>query len=242
MTGEPKLENFLTNLADASFSLEELTKDKDELAELLWYLDGSRSKQVVTSLKEWPNKNDRENIIKNVVSLYPLSQYLVREILTDISGSDYYFIGGFDIEELTYKKLRERLKETQGQSVKTTKRFQEYQEDIDKLIEEANKLEADAEKFRDLKLKKEDLIARVNALRQETDEDTMRQIIAELEDEQRNLEWQKTRQEEMKQKHKKMINDIKLELQSNEKKLDESELELLRELIETFPPDAEDGK
>ena len=244
MVREPKMESFFANLSDEHFSLNKLADNRDGLEELFYYLEESHCRQVTDAIKNLSDDAgdySRKNIVANLVRLYPLSQDLVHKILQDIPQSDYYFIEGFDVNEKVYKALKHILKDAQGKSVTTTKRFQEYQEDVEKLAKDAENMEQKAGQFQELRQRKRELEARIEELRRETDEKQINNKIAELEDEARSLEREKERQQARTAELHGIINDVKRELNAMKDNFDSDEdLELLGELLKNFPQDAED--
>lgn len=244
MGREPKMESFFTNLSDTNFSLKELAENREELEELLYYMEASRCKQVTDAIRKLSDEEveySKRNIVSNLVRLYPLSQDLVHKILQDIPKSDFYFIEGFDLNEKVYKILKQGLKDAQGKSVTTTKRFQEYQEDVEKLARDAESLEEKALQFQELRQRKKQLEGRIEELRRETDEAEMAREIAALEDEERSLQnTKKQKEQEISDLHG-TINSVKRELDALQDNFDHGEeLELLGELLKKFPLDAED--
>ena len=82
-----KIERFWAILENEAFSLEDLISDEgkesNNLAELLWYLDKSRSKVVMEQLKDVKSMDETryQAIVQNLAHLYPLSQHLIKEVL-----------------------------------------------------------------------------------------------------------------------------------------------------------------
>jgi len=248
MVAEPKLERFFANLSDENFSVGEFSDNPGELEEILYYMDELKSRQITDALRAMSNEDyagdySPKNIIANLVKLYPLSQNIVHKILQDVPKSDHYFIEGFDVNERVYNALKHILKEAQTQNPSSTNRFQEYKKDVDKLAKDAEGLEQKAKEFQELRDQKRELEARVAALRRETDGEEIKKDIAELEDEERSLRRQKERQEEKKAELRSLIDNAKRELSEMQDNLEsDEELNLIRELLEKFPIDAEESR
>ena len=104
---EPKIDHFLSMLADKNFQPVALKDNLDNMAEVLWYIDPERAKggEVVNKLIEAPESNEvkteerRKQIITNLAKLYPLSQNLVLNILRNVDYSDDAFLVGFDLQQ-----------------------------------------------------------------------------------------------------------------------------------------------
>lgn len=163
MSSEPKLDSFLLNLSDTDFSLKELAENRDELEELLYYMEASHCKQVTDEIWKLTDSDDeggkysKRHIVINLVKLYPLSQDLVREILKGIKNSDQWFCEGVDVDEKVLHILRERLKKAKEDCINSTNRFNDYQKDVEKLADDAKSMEEQASQFQDLRQKNRNL-------------------------------------------------------------------------------------
>ena len=243
MARDPNIESFFALVEDEDFALEKLTSDDstDNLQELLWYMDESRVGQVCNSLKQKDDEH-RDMIIKNLAKIYPLSRTLIFEIMSEIRGSDFMFIKGFDIGSNFIDMLKAVLNEIENKSGgKMTKLFQDYKKDIENKQKEAEKLFEASVEFKSLQAEKQRLETEIEKLNSETNETQLKQDISQLKDKESRLKNKLRQHKEDYQKLHETINDLKVELSSMENKMDsQEEIQMLRELIKKFPPDTED--
>lgn len=240
MAREPKLESFFENLVDENFSVKEYATDRDDLAELLYYADKDNSRQVLDEILEKDEKI-REKIVENLTKLYPLTQDIIFEILKEFQKSDTMFLNGFDPEDRVLKHLNSVLKDVKEKRINLTKKVDDYNSKIEKLKNNMSELEDKRSEFNDKIKEKEELEARIEILKKETTEGALNSEVESLEIEEKNLQNQKRRLEEKREQLHKIIDDIKGEIVVLKERAEPGEeLDLMRELLQKFPPDAED--
>ena len=245
MTRDPNIESFFAVLEDEDFAPEKLINDdggSDELQEIIWYMNESRVDQICDELNR---KDDvrRTRVIQNIAQLYPLSRALLMRVLVRFRGSDYYIVRGVDLNAQFLDLIRHLLKDIENQTGRTTKRFQEYKRDVENRARDIETLRAASAQFKDLKDERDRLEIELERLRRESDDDTLRRDIDALKDEEVELRNKIRQTRADYDKRHATVNELKLELQAAQDRLNAGEeLSLLRELIEKFPPDVEDDK
>ena len=245
MARDPNIENFFAVLEDEDFSINKVIdsdKGNENLQEFLWYMNESRVEQICEELKKKEDSR-RDLVIKNLSQLYPLSRNLLNQIFSSIRGSDYHFIKGFDIGRQFLDTVKSLLLDIENKTGRTTKLFQDYKKDVEKKEQEAENLRMASEQFKELKEQRDRLELEIQRLQTEVDGGKLKQDIENLKDEELKLRNRLRQNEEDYNKRHATVNELKNELQAMESKLDSNEeLELLRELLNKFPPDVEDEK
>ena len=245
MTRDPNIESFFAILEDEEFEPAKLIDDEggaDNLQEILWYMNESRVDQICDELNQ---KDDarRTRVIQNVARLYPMSRALLYKILSRIRGSDYYVMRGVDLNGQLLNLIKQLLDDIASQTGKTTKRFQDYRRDVENRKNEVETLRAASEQFKELKDERDRLDREIEQLRREADSGSLTRDIEALKDEELELRNRLRQNQADYDKRHATVNELKLELQSMQSRLDSGEeLRLLRDLLEKFPPDAEDEK
>ena len=245
MAQDPNIKSFFATLEDEAFSIEKLIDengDSDNLQEFLWYVSESRVEQVCEELKN-KEADKQDIIITNLSRLYPLSRELIFQILMEIRGSDHLFIKGVDVSQQLLDSLKNILNEVESKSGRTARRFQDYKKEVEKKAQEAQQLKASTAEFKELQSEKHKLEEEIENLRQEADEGKLKQDITNLKEEEANLRRKIEQNKEDYDKRHATVDQLKWELQSIESRMDsKEELRLLQDLIQKFPPDAEDEK
>lgn len=245
MAREPNIGGFFAILDDEDFAVEKLidaSGNSDNLQEILWYMDEDRARQISVELRKKDDKS-RGRVIQNLARLYPLSRNLLYRILTDIRGSDYHFVKGFDMSRQFLDIVSSLLADIESKSGKNTRTFNDYKESVESLRRESERLRAASEQFKDLKAERDRLESEIERLKTEADAGKLNREIEELRDEERELRNRLRQLEEDHAKRHKTVNDLKNELRALESKADSGkELQLLQQLFREFPPDVEDEK
>lgn len=243
-----KLEEFLILLSDKkNYPIDTAAKEMDfeerreRLDLLLTYLSDEYA-ATVWSAAEKKEQAQREVIMENLMSLYPLSQALVRHILQREPQSDGFLIRGADAGGKVFKKLKEivaemrKEKTSNGESMTT--KFQKYEADIQKLEADVNKLEDDSKELQKYKDKKRELEEKKEQLEKDRDPEAREQILASLNEEIEKIKDEKESFTKTVESKKEYLSSIKRELSKEKDNVESSEEKrLLRELLKNFPLD-----
>lgn len=188
---------------------------------------------------------ERNNVMTNVMSLYPLSQHLVRYILQNMPDGENQLVKGLDLGKQVCQTVAEILQKMRLNipSDECARRFNDYDENIQVLEGEIaaldKKLIADkeaAEKKKRLeseKKRKEEELKNVSSLDKQ-----IKDIKNEIED----LNRQKQEKNEDLEEQNRKINKLRKEIEDNLKqemdRLDNpQEKQLLRDLLKQFAKD-----
>ena len=244
---EPKIDHFLSLLADKNFGPIALNENPDNIAEVLWYIDPERAGSVLNKLIESPEKNEvkteerRKQIITNLTKLYPLTQSLVLDILRNVNYSDDAFLVGFDLQQKVKQQIKSIMDNVKDKRLKLTGDVSRYTKEIEELNAEKEDLLQSADEHREAKERLENLRSEVQRLRHETDEEELTRRINELEGEKNRLEEELVRQKDEQNKRSAEIEHLARELEAMQDRLDPGEeTRLLRDLLRKFPHDAEE--
>ena len=152
MAFEPNKENFMARLKAADFEVSDLLEDADALQEVLWYLDSRRAREIVDTLFD-PKETSRaqaEQLIRNFAKLYPLSKSLIMNIMADVREGardgnrriyrDAAFLEGFDAMETTRRVILDTFREISKRVNRPTREVINYQQALDRLNGERDKL------------------------------------------------------------------------------------------------------
>lgn len=243
---EPNKENFMVRMTAEEFKVEDLLEDFDALKEVLWYLDGRRTREIVDTLFDAATTSRKQaaQMIKNLAKLYPLSKPLIMSIMADnrelpregdrIIYRDASFLDGFDAAESTRRMIIATLSKIDERIRQITVDVKIYRQSLNNLEGERDRLNQSAEALEDLRNERDKLQAEVDKLREEADEEKLRVTLERLESEKRR------RQDEI-QEQRRRLDKVEAELKALENQIDSSEeAQLIKELLKKFPSDAED--
>lgn len=248
---EPKIDHFLSMLADKNFQPVALKDNLDNMAEVLWYIDPERAKggEVVNKLIESPESNEvkteerRKQIITNLAKLYPLSQNLVLNILRNVDYSDDAFLVGFDLQQKVKQQIKSIMDKVKDRRGKLTGDVSRYTKEMEQLNAEKEELLQSADEHREARERLENLRSEVERLQQETDVQEMKRRTSEYESEKNRLEAELARQKDEQNKRSAEIEHLARELEAIQDRLDPGdETRMLRDLLRHFPKDTEDSQ
>ena len=188
---------------------------------------------------------ERNNLLTNVMSLYPLSQHLVRYILQNMTDSENQLVKGLDLGKqvcLTVAEILQKMRLDIPHD-KCARRFNDYDRDIQALEREIagldQALSADkeaAEKQKRLeseKKRKEEELKNVSSLDKQLEE-----IKIEIENLKRQQQEKKAKIEERNKERDKWRKEIEDNLKQELDRLDNpQEKQLLRDLLKQFAKD-----
>lgn len=253
MDFEPGKESFLARLKASDFNPSNLLEDVTALAEILWYLDERRTQEIVIEIltPEKTSRADAEQIITNLAKLYPLSRALVGKIMSSLrkpkyeDGVELYrdaeFLEGYDVAKTMRDEIVKTFSEVESKVIRITKEVQNYKNDLARLNKDKSELERNLAQLREVAAERDRVQAEVAQLRIDTDEQTLRKQIEELNNERNQLEATKAEHKLRVEQSEKSIRDVKAELRDLEKTSNrDEEINLIRELFKKFPNDAED--
>ena len=188
---------------------------------------------------------ERNNVLTNVMSLYPLSQHLVRYILQNMPDGENQLVKGLDLGKQVCQTVAEILQKMRLNipSDECARRFNDYDENIQVLEGEIaaldKKLIADkeaAEKKKRLeseKKRKEEELKNVSSLDKQ-----IKDIENEIEDLNRQKQEKNAQLEEQNRKINKLRKEIEDNLKQEMDRLDNpQEKQLLRDLLKQFAKD-----
>lgn len=184
---------------------------------------------------------ERSNVLTNVMSLYPLSQHLVRYILQKIPDGENQLVKGLDLGKQVCQTIAKILQNMRLDILgeKSAKRFNDYERDIQALEREIANLSADkeaAEKQKRLeseKKRKEEELKNVSSLNKQLED-----IKNEIEDLNRRKQEKIAQLEEQNRKRNKWRKEIEDNLKQEMDRLDNpQEKQLLRDLLKQFAND-----
>ena len=253
MAFEPNKENFMARLTATDFEVEDLLEDGDALQEVLWYLDGRRTREIIDTVfdAKATTRSRAAQLIKNLAKLYPLSKPLIMGIMADVrevsrdDGRRLYrdasFLEGFDAAEETRRAILATFKEIGGRVIRLTREVSDYQRSLEQLKGERERLNQAAGKLEDLRRERDELQVQVDKLREDTDEKNLRAQNENLRVALEQLEGEKRRRQAENQEKERRIAEIKAELNDLTKRTDSSEeMRMIKDLLKKFPSDAED--
>ena len=253
MAFEPNKENFMARLTAPDFKVEDLLEDVDALQEVLWYLDGRRTREIVDTVfdAKATTRLRAAQLIKNLAKLYPLSKPLVMGIMADVrevsrdDGRRLYrdasFLEGFDAAEETRRAIIVTFKEIGGRVIRLTKDVGKYRQELEQLEGERERLNQAAGDLEELRRERDALQAQVDKLREDTDEKKLREQNENLRVVLEQLEGEKRRRQAENQEKERRIAEVKDELRDLAKRTDSSEeTRMIKDLLKKFPSDAED--
>ncbi len=253
MDFEPSKEGFLARLKASDFNPSNLLDDINALQEILWYFDEERTHEIVVEILT-PSKTSRadaEQIITNLAKLYPLSSALIKKIMSSLRNPKYEdgvelyrdaeFLDGFDVAKIMRDEIVKTFSDVENRVVRLTKEVQNYKNDLARLNKDKSELERNLAKLRDVAAERDRVQAEVEQLRIDTDEQKLKKQIEDLNNEKNQLEAIKAEHKSRINQREKSIRDVKAELQDLEKHSNrDEEIQIIRELFQRFPNDAED--
>lgn len=253
MAFEPNKENFMARLAAKDFNAADLLEDVDALQEVLWYLDGRRTREIVDTLFDVKatSRLQAAQVIKNLAKLYPLSKPLVMSIMAEVREPAYEgnkkiyrdatFLEGFDAAEETRRAILETFRQIGEHIIRLTKDVTNYQRSLEQLKNEREKLNESSDKLNALRRERDELQAQVDKLRNDADEKILREQNESLRVEFDKLQAEKRRRQVERQNWTRQIDELKAELQDLADHTEETEeTRMIRDLLKKFPSDAED--
>lgn len=185
-------------------------------------------------------KNERENVLINLMKLYPFSQNIVLELLRKREQYDDMFVRGVDFNECVYKCLKEKLNDMRrafGEG-RLTKRFEDYEADIKDLGKKIEELQSNISKNHEYYEKKQHLEAELKDLEKEFQKEEQETCLAKLEKEINEIKNKKTIYEKEIKEKKDKLKKIKEELELEKDKFEDKDMNMhLRELLKKFPAD-----
>lgn len=253
---EPNKENFMARLTSKNFSVEELLDDVDSLKEVLWYLDGGRTREIVETLfdAEVTSREESAQLIKNLAKLYPLSKSLIMSIMADSRElphavndrplyRDYLFLNGFDAAEETRLAIIATFNEINSNLFLLTREVKKYRKSLEELEGERDRLNETTETLETLRHERDELQAQIDRLRADNDEQKFREENENLHGTLIRLEGEKKRRQAELAEKRCCIKLLTAELAASaDKDKSAEETQLLKELMKKFPSDAEDFK
>lgn len=234
---EPQLTNFLILLEDPGFKTSRLDKE-DTLREVLCYLRSEQNRSVIEALKK-KNPAERQNIIRNLAALYPLSRNLVEAVLKEFAQSDQYLCEGFGFHKDLIKNLSNILDSMKGK-IGTTNFFNECKNKVRDLEKKAEEQQPKFDEVRAMLKRRDELDEELERGRDaqeikrlEEENAALESKIAGLVDKKRTLA---KKLEENRAREKRMLDELAAlkDVGSGEQK------ELWNRLAATFPSDAEE--
>lgn len=253
MAFEPNKENFMARLSAKDFNTADLLEDVAALQEVLWYLDGRRTREIVDTLFDVKATShlQAEQSIKNLAKLYPLSKPLVMSIMAEVrepvrDGNkriyrDATFLEGFDAAEETRRAIIDTFRQIGEHIIRLTKDVINYQRSLEQLQHEREKLKASSDKLNELRRERDELQAQVDKLRSEADEKILLKQNESLRVEFDKLQAEKRRRQMERQDWSRQIDELKAELQDLADHTKETEeTQIIRDLLKRFPSDLED--
>lgn len=188
---------------------------------------------------------EMSNVLTNVMSLYPLSQHLVRYILQNMPNSENNLVKGLDLSKQVCQTIAEILQKMRLDIPyeKSAKRFNDYERDIQALEREIANLDKElsadkeaAEKQKRLeseKKRKEEELKNVSSLDKQLEE-----IKNEIENLKRQQQEKKAKIEERNKERDKWRKEIEDDLKQEMDRLDNpQEMQLLQKLLQQFEND-----
>lgn len=243
-----KLEEFLQRMSDKkNRPYDVLVNEADqenrrELLDLvLPYLNESYA-TTVWAAAEKKEPSQRENIMENLIGLYPLSRPLVLHILTNVPQSDGFFVRGADIEGRVYKqmkKLLSKMEETKAQNGESmSSKFQSYKKDIESLEKEVKKKLEESKTLDGYISRKNDLEKQKKELEEQVNPERRNQIIEGLKAEIAELKEKKAAADKEVGKYREHLKKMNKELQElQDKNENNTQKKLIRDLLKAFPAD-----
>lgn len=255
MNFEPDKKHFFAVLKAADFNPSNLLKNPQSLQEILWYFDEDRIKEIAKEILS-PEKNSRddaEQIITNLAKLYPLSKFLVMEIMSSLRKPNYSdgkplycdaeFLDGFDVGKTMHAEITATFNEVESRIIRLTKEVKEYKNSLESLKANKNELQRQSAALREVANERDNLRAQIEQLRIDADENRLKQQMDELKAEKNQLEAAISGHKLRVSQYEKNIRDIKAELKDWEQRPQyAAEVRALKELFKKFPNDAEDKK
>ena len=242
MIKEPRQENFFAALNSENFSLEKL-EDEAELQEILYFLEPSRANNVCEGIQDLEEaKQDR--IIKNLTIMYPLSQFLLSEVLDKIFKSDDAFIEGFDIGKKFISKVEDVFELVQEKRGTITEQFDDYRNRVERLKKRKNDIEQETMQYEELKKQLRELEESVRRLEETNTKEALDKQIDDLRRKKSELEKEQKRKKREREELNTCIRNLTNSLKKSEKvsRFSGEQKEMLRKLLKTFPADQEDPK
>lgn len=179
-------------------------------------------------------------ILENLMSLYPLSQFLVLYILRNSEQMEELLLRGLDVKGKIYEQLKfllDKMRNESGED-KLTKKFENYENTINSLGQRMIELEENNAKALDYKKKKKELEDKIAILEKEADESNRQKTLDELERRINEKKREKAQFERDYGKKKKEYEELSKELIAEKDKIENKEEErLIESLIKLFPKD-----
>ena len=188
---------------------------------------------------------EMSNVLTNVMSLYPLSQHLVRYILQNMPNSENNLVKGLDLSKQVCQTIAEILQKMRLDIPyeKSAKRFNDYERDIQALEREIANLDKElsadkeaAEKQKRLeseKKRKEEELKNISSLDKQFED-----IKNEIENLKRQQQEKKAQIEERNKERDKWRKEIEDDLKQEIDRLDNpQEMQLLQKLLQQFEND-----
>ena len=188
---------------------------------------------------------EMSNVLTNVMSLYPLSQHLVRYILQNMPNSENNLVKGLDLSKQVCQTIAEILQKMRLDIPyeKSAKRFNDYERDIQALEREIANLDKElsadkeaAEKQKRLESEKKRKSEEVKNLT--TLDKQLENIRQEIEGLQKQQQEKNAQIEERNKERDKWRKEIEDNLKQELDRLDNpQEKQLLRDLLKQFAKD-----
>lgn len=185
-------------------------------------------------------KNERENVLINLMKLYPFSQNIVLELLKKREQYEELFVQGLDFEMSVCGCLSEILFDMRRASGdgRLTKRFEDYEAYIKDLEKKFEELQSNISKNREYYEKKQHLEAELKDLEKEFQKEEQETCLAKLEKEINEIKNKKIIYEKEIKEKKDKLKKIKEELELEKDKFEDKDMNMhLRELLKKFPAD-----
>lgn len=185
-------------------------------------------------------KNERENVLINLMKLYPFSQNIVLELLKKREQYEELFVQGLDFKMSVCGCLSEILFDMRRASRdgRLTKRFEDYEAYIKDLEKKFEELQSNISKNREYYEKKQHLEAELKDLEKEFQKEEQETCLAKLEKEINEIKNKKIIYEKEIKEKKDKLKKIKEELELEKDKFEDKDMNMhLRELLKKFPAD-----
>lgn len=208
MNNEPKVENVVAILSREYFSYEEIIKDKNITFELLHFLAEENTNFLINSIFE-QQKNTRDIIFENVMSLYPMSKFIVKKILENDQSKTVNIIELYNRGEVINKELNKLIQLIKRLSRENPKTLVELEGRNSQLELEIKKCREEINELKISEKKEQKLIDKVEVLKKEYNELKRSYTKEALEEQKIRLSKKITERQKYKDIFEKQNSDIK---------------------------------
>ena len=185
-------------------------------------------------------KNELENVLINLMKLYPFSQNIVLELLKKREQYDEMFVQGLDFNVDVCRCLSDIIFDMRRASGdgRLTKRFEVYEADIKDLEKKIEELKNNIKTNQKYCIQKRELEAELKELEKESKWEEQEANLANLEKEINEIKNKKAIYEKEIKEKKDKLKKIKEELELEKDKFEDKDMNMhLRELLKKFPAD-----